>query len=204
MSVVDPWTMPEARARRFWPWATGSYLGGIDEIPDVAPRELLVLESFEDERLKVRTTQVSEEQADRHAGRTTRKACAGRKAETTCTGPELRRAIARGRLSDVERATWRWTLSGIRSEHLYQLYARWRLSIYELARINALEFDGKLAMSAWLNLWGSDPSRPLPEGYDGMNVEERARKRGFLVRDGTLRDVETNERIGVVPGPWGR
>ena len=101
----------------------------------------------------------------------------------------------------MQRGTWYWTLGGIWAEHLHELYAKWRLSIFELARINATEFDGKLAMSAWLNLWGADPMRPLPDG-DGLGRRERARQRGFVVREEKLCDARTGEPVKVTDGPW--
>ena len=100
----------------------------------------------------------------------------------TATGPELRAGIKAGRFTKIERATWYWTLGGIWSEHLYLLYARWRLSIFELARINAVEFDGTLAMSAWLNLWGVDPKEAAAgrrrAGPQGKGAKERIRGSG--------------------------
>ena len=199
--IVDPWTMPEARRRSFWHWATGEYLGDIDEIADDAQRELLPLECFDNEQLRQRTSLVTEEEADRWATRMTRKACAGRHPEVTATGPQVRAGIKAGKFTEMERGTWYWTLGGIWAEHLYLLYARWRLSIFELARINAVEFDGTLAMSAWLNLWGADPSRPLPDG-DGLNRRERARQRGFVVREERLCDARTGQPVEVTDGPW--
>ena len=94
--IINPWTMPKARRRSFWYWATGEYLGGIDEIADDAQRELLPLECFDNEQLRQRTSLVTEEKADRWATRMTRKACAGRRPEITATGPELRVAIKLG------------------------------------------------------------------------------------------------------------
>ena len=200
--IVNPWTMPRARRDVFWAWATGEYLGGLDEIADDAPRVLLPLDRFDHERLRQRTRFVTEEQAVRFANRVTRKTCAGRQPEFTATGPALRAAIMRGRFTPIERATWYWVLGGIWSEHLYQLYSKWGLSIFELARINAAEFDGTLAMSAWLNLWGANPTRPLPDGADGLNRKARACARGFVVRDAQLCDARTGEQVEVTDGPW--
>ena len=204
MKAVDPWKMPRARRQVFWAWAMGDYLGGMDEVTDGAPRELLALERFEDERLKKVTPYVTEDKADRWAVRMTRKACAGRRPDATASGPELRRGIRRGHFTAMERATYLWTLSGIWTEHLYQLYAYWRVSIFDLARIDAVEFEGKLAMSAWLNLWGADPARGLPDGYDGLSLRERARTRGFAVKDSRLCDAQTGAPVEVAPGPWRR
>ena len=201
--IVDPWTWPKARRNAVWSYVLGQYLGGTDEIPDGAPRKLLPLDRFDDLRLHRLTSYVTEDEADRRAGSMTRKGCAGRRREVTSTGPELRRAIRAGTFTGIERETFEWTLSGIWPEHRWTLVAWWRLSIYELARINAREYDGKLAISAWLNLWGADPSRPLPDG-DGLCRAERARRRGFEMKADRLCDATTGEPIELTPGPWSR
>ena len=200
---LDPRKLPQARLWNLRPWLYGAYLGGIDEIPDDAPRELLGLEYFEHPQLKRYTERVDEAYADKVAGFVTGKACAGLRGEYKVSGPRLRQGIRRGRFTTVERDAWHWTLGAIRSEHLYTLVADWRLSIWELARINAREYGGKLSMSAWLNLWAANPERPIPAG-DGLTDDERALACGFrLTRDGVV-DARTGERMELPegPGPW--
>ena len=149
-----------------WSYLYGAYLGSTDEVPDGAPKELLPLDRFNDPRLRRLTPHMTEEEADLRAKAITRKACAGRRRDITASGPALRRAIRSGMFTDIERATFRWTLSGIWPEHRWTLVAWWRLSIWELARIVKREYEGHLSLSPWLNLWGADPSRPILSATD--------------------------------------
>jgi hypothetical protein len=185
----------------FWSYVLGQYLGGIDEIHDDAPRELLPLDHFDDDRLKRHTTLVTEEEADLRAASMTRETRAGLKPAFGCTGRQLRRAIRLGALAPTERGIWKSTLGGICLAHRWVLYARWRLSIYELARITAVEFNGESTLSVWLNLWAENASRPLPDG-DGLSREDRARRRGFAMKGDHLYDATTGEPIELTPGPW--
>ena len=199
--LVDPWTWPRARRAVFWSYVLGQYLGSIDEIRDDAPRELLPIDHFDDDRLKRHTALVTEEEADWRAASMAPKTRAGLEPAFGCTGPQLRRAIRLGAFAPTERGIWKSTLGGICLAHRWLLYARWRLSIYELARITAAEFNGESTLSAWLNLWAENSSRPLPDG-DGINREVRARKRGFAMNGERLYDATTGEPIELTPGPW--
>ena len=63
-----------------------------------------------------------------------------------------------------------------RSRHMSCMFNEWGLSIYALARTVALSYDGRHVLARWLNLWGADPERALPD-HDGLSRDERAARR---------------------------
>ena len=90
--------------------------------------------------------------------------------------PQLRAAITEGRLDRRGRICFDWVLSGMRGYEIHELYNAWGLSIHALARTLTRSYGGRHALARWLNLWGTDPGRPLPE-HDGVSRAERARER---------------------------
>ena len=195
---INTWGWPHNRQIHFPRYIRGEYLGGIDEIEDDASRDLLPLERFDHPNLRRRTDRTTDEHADHWAHRVTAKACAGLRHDLRIPGTELRHAIRTGgRLTGKQRGAFRWTLSGIRPEETYTLVAKWRLSIHDLARVNVLSFDSKLGMSRWLNLWGANPDRPIPDG-DDLTDEERARTRGYIVTPIEVFDAATVRQVVVL------
>ena len=158
----------------------GQFFGGVEDIPEDAPKRLLALSRFDHPQLKAHTATVTEAKANQHVQRRIGKSCAGLNPHYRYTGGELREAIRRGTLAQKESLCLNWTLSGMRSWQLHELYTRWRLSIYELARMVEQTYKGRHALSRWLNLWGETPERPLPED-DGLTRAERARGRGYKI-----------------------
>ena len=158
----------------------GQFMGGIEDIAPGAPARLLPLERFDHPALKVRTDEVTETAADVHAHRRIANCCGGLAAEYRMSGAALRAAMRRGTLTRREACCLDWTLSGMGSWQRHTLWSRWRMSIHDLARMVALSFAGEHTLARWLNLWGEDPTRPLP-GNDGLTRYERARARGFEV-----------------------
>ena len=154
----------------------GQFFGGVEDIAEGASRELLELERFEQERLRRTPSGLNDAQAERHAGIRIAKSCAGLTHEYRMTGPELRTALHRGILDARGRLCFDWVLSGMRSFETHELYNEWGLSIYALARTVALSYDGRHVLARWLNLWGADPERALPD-HDGLSRDERAARR---------------------------
>ena len=91
---------------------------------------------------------------------------------------EIHGAIHAGRFTDREADCFAWTLGGLRGFRIHELYTKWRHSMYELARTVTVLWSGNHPLSRWLNLWGDNPHRPLPEP-DGLTPMERARHRGY-------------------------
>ena len=195
---INTWGWPYHRRLHFDRYIRGEYLGGVDEIEDDAPGELLPLKRFDHPNLRRRTERTTDKRANRWAHRITAKACAGLRHDLRVPGAELRQTIRNGgQLSRKQRGAYRWTLGGIRAQELFTLVANWRLSIHDLAQVNALSFNSELAMSVWLNLWGANPDRPIPEG-DDLTEEERARTRGYIVTPIEVFDAATVRQVAVV------
>ena len=64
-------------------------------------------------------------------------------------------------------------------------------------------YGGRHGIAPWLNLWGADPQRPLPD-WDGLTMKERARRRGFIIENGqtrrTKQKTESQAPIGITEG----
>lgn len=159
-------------------YALGAYLGGVEDIPRGAPPELLPLERFDHPNLHCKRAKVTEDSANAWADITIGKACAGLRRDLVCSAPELRGAIRAGVFTDCEVDCFGWTLGGLRIYQVHELYTMWRHSMYELARAIKVTRDGNHPLSRWLNLWGANPERPLPED-DRLTEMERARHRGY-------------------------
>ena len=195
---INTWDWPYQRRLHFDRYIRGEYLGGVEEIDADTTGELLPLERFDHPNLRRLTSRTTEEQANRWARGITSKACAGLRHDLRVPGDELRHTIRNGgRLTAKQQGAYYWTLGGIREEELFTLVANWRLSIHDLARMTARSFDGKLGISRWLNLWGADPERPIPEG-DDLTEEERARTRGYIVTPIEVFDATTVRQVVVV------
>ena len=110
---------------------------------------------------------LSEKDANAWAERRIRKACAGLRRDLVCTAVEIRRAIQIGKFTDRETECFAWTLSSVRGFQIHELYTKWRHSMYELARAVTMLWEGNHPLSRWLNLWGENPERALPEP-DGL------------------------------------
>ena len=158
----------------------GQFMGGIEDIPPGAPNRLLPLARFDHPELKRYTSEVTEERANYHAQCRINNSCAGLAHEYRMTGEALRAAIRGASLTRHQALCLNWTLSGLRAWQTHDLWARWRLSIYELARMVETTFDGEHTLAAWLNLWGDNPGRPMPQ-RDGLTRFERARRRGYEI-----------------------
>lgn len=167
----------------------GQFFGGVEDIADDASTELLPLTRFDCEHLRRTRAQRSEKEAEAALARRIGRSCAGLAPEYRCSAAELRAAIRTGTLDERQRRCFDWTLSGMRSFETHELYNKWELSIWEIARTIAYTYGGRHTLSRWLNLWGTSPSRPLPD-YDGLTREERARERGYEI------DRRISGRIG--------
>lgn len=195
--IVNTWQWPRYRRKHFERYIRGEYLGCMEEIADDAAPTLEALPAFDHPRLKRLTDRTTERDADHWATITTAKACAGLNPDLRTTGLEFRRKIREdGVLTRREAYAFQWTLSAIRNEHRYTLVAKWRLSIYEIARLSATSFDG-LLLAKWLNLWSANPDKPIPEG-DDLTDEERARARGYIVTPIDVFDASTLRQIEIV------
>ena len=145
----------------------GQFFGGAEDIADDASMTLLALARFDCEHLRARTNRRTEEQAEAAVARRIGKSCAGLAPQYRCKAAELRAAIRKGELDERQRLCFDWTLSGMRSFEIHELYNKWRLSVWELARTVAQSYGGRHALSRWLNLWGMNRARALPD-YDGL------------------------------------
>ena len=45
---------------------------------------------------------------------------------------------------------------------MHRPFTAWGLSIFELATVVAVNWNGEHTWASWLNLWARDPERPLP------------------------------------------
>ena len=162
----------------FFHYALGEFFGGVEEIPWEAAGQLLPLKRFDHPNLHRRRINLTEAQANAWAQRRIAKACAGLRRDLLCTAVEIRSAIQRGAFNHREQNCFAWTLSGIPSWYIHEFYTQWRHSMYELARALTVLWDGGHPLARWLNLWGEDPERALPEP-DGLTDMERARHRGY-------------------------
>ena len=154
----------------------GEFFGGVEDIEDGASRTLLALERFERPSLQRTPRGLDERAANANAALRIGKSCAGLARAYRIDAPELRGRIARGELDRRTRTCFDWVLSGMRGCEIHELYNAWGLSIHALARTVARSYGGRHALARWLNLWGADPSRALPE-HDGRSRRERARER---------------------------
>lgn len=154
----------------------GQFFGGVEDIEEGASLRLLPLERFEDERLHRTPDGLDERKANANAAMRIAKSCTGLACEYRMEAPELRGAIARGELDRRGRVCFDWVLSGMRGFEIHELYNEWGVSIHGLARTVALSYGGHHTLARWLNLWGADAGRPLPE-HDGLTRSERARER---------------------------
>ena len=168
----------------------GQFFGGVEDIADDASTELLPLTRFDYEHLRRTRGQRSEKEAEAALARRIGKSCAGLAPEYRCSAAELRVAIRKGTLDERQRRCFDWTLSGMRSFETHELYNKWELSIWEIARTITHTYGGRHTLSRWLNLWGTNPSRSLPD-HDGLTREERVRERGY----------EIDRRISARTGP---
>ena len=162
----------------FFRYTLGEFFGGVEDIPWEAPDQLLPLERFEHPNLHRKRSGVTEAQANAWAQGRIGKACAGLRRDLVCTAVEIRGAIQRGAFTHREHSCFAWTLSGIPSWYIHEFYTQWRHSMYELARALTVLWEGNHPLSRWLNLWGENPERALPEP-DGLADMERARHRGY-------------------------
>ena len=162
----------------FLHYTLGEFFGGVEEIPWEAPQQLLPLERFDHPTLHHKRSCISEEAANAWAEIHIGKACAGLRRELVCTAVEIRGAIHTAKFTAREADCFAWTLGGLRGFRVHELYAKWRHSMYELARAVTVLWNGNHPLSRWLNLWGDNPHRPLPEP-DGLTPMERARHRGY-------------------------
>jgi hypothetical protein len=162
----------------FFHYALGEFFGGVEEIPWEAAGQLLPLKRFDHPNLHRRRINLTEAQANAWAQRRIAKACAGLRRDLLCTAVEIRSAIQRGAFNHREQNCFAWTLSGIPSWYIHEFYTQWRHSMYELARALTVLWEGNHPLSRWLNLWGENPERALPEP-DGLTDMERARHRGY-------------------------
>ena len=180
-----------------FPWyVRGTFFGGMEDVKDDAPMELLPLARFNHPQLRKRATGASDAGAERRIGLRIAKGCAGLNPHYRCTGVELLRALRRGTLSGRETVCFNWTLSAMRTWQMHEVYSKWALSIYELARIVHCNDDVERCLNPWLNLWGRNPDRPLPEP-DGLTRKERARQRGYEI------DFEVSGTVGPVRADTG-
>ena len=162
----------------FWHYTLGEFFGGVEDVPFDAPDQLLPLDRFDHPALHHKRSGISEDGANAWADRRIGKACAGLRRDLVCSGAEIRRAIQRGKFTNRELDCFGWALDGIRSWQIHEFYTQWGHSMYEMARTVTVLWDGDHPLSGWLNLWGEDPERPLPEP-DGLTTMERARARGY-------------------------
>ena len=162
----------------FWHYTLGEFFGGVEDIPFDAPDQLLALKRFDHPNLHHKRSCISEDDANAWAERQIRKACAGLRRDLVCTAVEIRGAIQTAKFTDREVECFAWTLSGVRGFQIHELYTKWRHSMYELARAVTVLWEGNHPLSRWLNLWGENPERALPEP-DGLAPWERARHRGY-------------------------
>ena len=158
----------------------GQFFGGVEDIAEDAGTELLPLTRFDREHLRRTRGRRSEKEAEAALARRIGKSCAGLAPEYRCSAAELRAAIREGTLDERQQRCFDWTLSGMRSFEIHELYNKWELSIWEIARTIARTYGGRHTLSRWLNLWGANPSRPLPD-HDELTREERARERGYEI-----------------------
>ena len=154
----------------------GVFFGGVEDIEEGASRTLLALECFERAGLRQSPRGLDERAANANAAMRIAKSCAGLAHAYRMEAPQLRAAITEGRLDRRGRICFDWVLSGIRGYEIHELYNAWGLSIHALARTLTRSYGGRHALARWLNLWGTDPGRPLPE-HDGVSRAERARER---------------------------
>ena len=162
----------------WWHYTLGEFFGGVEDIPFDAPDQLLPLDRFDHPNLHHKRSCISEKDANAWAERRIRKACAGLRRDLVCTAVEIRRAIQIGKFTDRETECFAWTLSSVRGFQIHELYTKWRHSMYELARAVTMLWEGNHPLSRWLNLWGENPERALPEP-DGLTPMERAKHRGY-------------------------
>ena len=114
----------------------GQFMGGIEDIPPGAPNRLLPLAPFDHPELKRCTSEVTEERANYHAQCRINNSCSGLAHEYRMTGEALRAAIHAASLTHHQALCLNWTMSGLRAWQTHGLWARWRLSIYQLARMS--------------------------------------------------------------------
>lgn len=160
----------------------GTFFGGVEDIEEGASQTLLALERFDHEALRRTPPGLDEGSALANAERRIAKSCAGLAPAYRMTAGALRAKIAGGALDRRTRTCFDWVLAGMRADEIHELHNAWGLSIHALARTVARSYRGRHALARWLNLWGADPSRPLPVD-DGLSRAERARRR----RDAELR-----------------
>ena len=92
----------------------------------------------------------------------------------------------RSELSEREVTAFEWTRSSIRAHRRFELYAFWRITMFELARyVHKYRGGADPVLGKWLNLWGRNPRRPL-SAPDGLTEEERARMRAPSTRSPTI------------------
>ena len=154
----------------------GEFFGGVEDIEEGASQTLLPLERFEQALLRRTPRGLDERAANANAEMRIAKSCAGLAHVYRIEAPQLRAAIAQGQLDRRAGMCLDWVLSGMRGCEIHELYNDWGLSIHALARTVARSYGGRHALARWLNLWGGDSVRALPE-RDGLSRRERARER---------------------------
>ena len=97
---------------------------------------MLPLAPFDHPELKRCTSEVTEERANYHAQCRINNSCSGLAHEYRMTGEALRAAIHAASLTHHQALCLNWTMSGLRAWQTHGLWARWRLSIYQLARMS--------------------------------------------------------------------
>ena len=180
-----------------FPWyVRGTFFGGMEDVEDDAAMELLPLARFNHPQLTKRATGANDADAERRIGLRIAKGCAGLNPQYRCTGAQLLRALRRQTLSTQETIGFNWTLSGMRTWQMHEVYSKWALSIYELAGIVHCNQNIEQCLNPWLNLWGHNPDRPLPQA-DALTRKERARERGYEI------DFEVSATVGPVRADTG-
>ena len=164
----------------------GQFFGGVEDIADDASTELLPLTRFDREHLRRTRGRRSEKEAEAALARRIGKSCAGLAPEYRCSAAELRAAIREGTLDERQQRCFDWTLSGMRSFEIHELYNKWELSIWEIARTIARTYG---AASYTESMAESLGRQPVPTAARPRRVD--ARRAGARTR---IRDRPQNQR----------
>ena len=91
------------------------------------------------------------------------KAMAGAPRSEQVDAATLRHALQRGRrLGRRQLRCLQEMIASCRMWEMHRPFTAWGLSIFELARVVAVNWNGEHTWASWLNLWACDPERVLP------------------------------------------
>ena len=91
------------------------------------------------------------------------KAMAGAPRSEQIDAATLRHALQRGRrLRRRQLRCLQEMIASCRMWEMHRPFTAWGLSMFELARVVTVNWNGEHTWASWLNLWARDPERPLP------------------------------------------